>query len=168
MTETFDALWDRSAPKLRKFAYSLAKNRDDAEDLVSDAYIKCRRSFSGIENLQVFEVYAFRAVHRLHIDQAKRYKPLSTNSLATAEIPGGGTVFGEEWENFLTGSHDVSHIHVEELLDWMAPAERTLTQLRMMGLEFHEIGEAMGLTTTAVKSRHRRLRHNLRIAGYAA
>jgi DNA-directed RNA polymerase specialized sigma24 family protein len=54
------------------------------------------------------------------------------------------------------------------LLDWMAPKERTITQLRMMGLEFHEIGEAMGLTTTAVKSRHRRLRHHLWKAGYAA
>jgi RNA polymerase sigma-70 factor (ECF subfamily) len=168
MTQTFDALWERSAPKLRKFAYSLAKNRDDAEDLVSDAYIKCRRSFSGVRDTKVFEIYVLRAVHRLYVDQYRKYKPLSFTNRAVVDLA-GQVLDGDEWGDlYFVKSEDFTECHVEETLDSLAPKERTITQLRMMGLEFHEIAEAMGLSMTAVKSRHMRLRHNLRIAGYAA
>jgi RNA polymerase sigma-70 factor (ECF subfamily) len=170
MTQTFDALWERSAPKLRKFAYSLAKNRDDAEDLVSDAYVKCRRSFNGVRDTKVFEIYAFRAVHRLHIDEVRRPRAVSLREAARYAFGNSGRDHPDDIEDRIPEQTpaDTTLPEVERVLNWMGPKERTITQLRMMGLEFHEIGEAMGLTTTAVKSRHRRLRHHLWKAGYAA
>ncbi|MCS6775628.1 MAG: sigma-70 family RNA polymerase sigma factor [Chloroherpetonaceae bacterium] len=76
----FQKLVDRTYRQAYNMAYRLTGNRDDAEDLTQEAYLRAYRSFGTYNRQLPFESWFFRILSNLFIDLLRRrpkQKPLS-------------------------------------------------------------------------------------------
>jgi RNA polymerase sigma-70 factor (ECF subfamily) len=76
----FEKLVERTQRQAYNVAYRLTGNRDDAEDLTQDAYLRAFRSFDTYNRQLPFEGWFFRILSNLFIDRLRRrpkLKPLS-------------------------------------------------------------------------------------------
>lgn len=54
------------------YARALAKNREDAEDLVSDTILACYEKFDYLKDLAGFKGYVFKTIRSLHRQKHRR------------------------------------------------------------------------------------------------
>ena len=76
----FEKLVERTQRQAYNVAYRLTGNRDDAEDLTQEAYLRAYRSFGTYNRQLPFEGWFFRILSNLFIDLLRRrpkQKPLS-------------------------------------------------------------------------------------------
>ncbi len=76
----FEKLVERTQRQAYNIAYRMTGNRDDAEDLTQEAYLRAYRSFSTYNRQMPFESWFFRILSNLFIDLLRRrpkQKPLS-------------------------------------------------------------------------------------------
>lgn len=76
----FQKLMSRTQKQAYNMAYRLTGNRDDAEDLTQEAYLRAFRSFATYNRQLPFESWFFRILSNLFIDTLRRrpkQKPLS-------------------------------------------------------------------------------------------
>lgn len=76
----FEKLVERTQRQAYNVAYRLTGNRDDAEDLTQEAYLRAYRSFGTYNRQLPFESWFFRILSNLFIDLLRRrpkQKPLS-------------------------------------------------------------------------------------------
>lgn len=76
----FQALMERTQRQAYHMAYRMTGNRDDAEDLTQEAYLRAYRSFGTYNRQLPFESWFFRILSNLFIDVLRRrpkQKPLS-------------------------------------------------------------------------------------------
>lgn len=76
----FERLVGRTQRQAYNMAYRMTGNRDDAEDLTQEAYLRAYRSFSTYNRQLPFESWFFRILSNLFIDlmrRRSRVKPLS-------------------------------------------------------------------------------------------
>src|SRR5579872_6856762 len=76
----FERLVERTQRQAYNMAYRMTGNRDDAEDLTQEAYLRAYRSFSTYNRQLPFESWFFRILSNLFVDRLRRrpkQKPLS-------------------------------------------------------------------------------------------
>src|SRR5579872_6567627 len=76
----FERLVERTQRQAYNMAYRMTGNRDDAEDLTQEAYLRAYRSFGTYNRQLPFEGWFFRILSNLFIDLLRRrpkQKPLS-------------------------------------------------------------------------------------------
>jgi RNA polymerase sigma-70 factor (ECF subfamily) len=76
----FEKLVERTQRQAYNIAYRMTGNRDDAEDLTQEAYLRAYRSFGTYNRQMPFESWFFRILSNLFIDLLRRrpkQKPLS-------------------------------------------------------------------------------------------
>src|SRR5690242_7734404 len=76
----FEKLAARTQRQAYNMAYRMTGNRDDAEDLTQEAYLRAYRSFATYNRQLPFESWFFRILSNLFIDLLRRRpkkKPLS-------------------------------------------------------------------------------------------
>src|SRR6266481_1438858 len=76
----FEKLVERTQRQAYNMAYRMTGNRDDAEDLTQEAYLRAYRSFATYNRQLPFESWFFRILSNLFIDLLRRrpkQKPLS-------------------------------------------------------------------------------------------
>ena len=76
----FEKLIGRTQRQAYNIAYRMTGNRDDAEDLTQEAYLRAYRSFGTYNRQMPFESWFFRILSNLFIDLLRRrpkQKPLS-------------------------------------------------------------------------------------------
>ncbi|MBC7528226.1 MAG: sigma-70 family RNA polymerase sigma factor [Chthonomonadaceae bacterium] len=76
----FTRLMERTQRQAYNMAYRMTGNRDDAEDLTQEAYLRAFRSFGTYNRQLPFESWFFRILSNLFIDLLRRrpkQKPLS-------------------------------------------------------------------------------------------
>src|ERR1700753_1113327 len=73
----FDALWARHSMKAFKMAYRIARNREDAEDAVQDAWLKAYMHLSTFDGRSTFSTWVMRIAinSALQILRRKRVRP---------------------------------------------------------------------------------------------
>lgn len=84
--DRFEALLRPHIPALYRFAFHLAGNQDDAEDLVQDLLLRLyprREELAGIDKLRP---WLARVLYRLHIDRGRHQR---RSPVVYAEIGGG-------------------------------------------------------------------------------
>src|ERR1700733_1933032 len=78
--DEFERLVQRTQRQAYNIAYRMTGNRDDAEDLTQEAYLRAYRSFGTYNRQMPFESWFFRILSNLFIDLLRRrpkQKPLS-------------------------------------------------------------------------------------------
>lgn len=159
----FDELVRRYERRVYNFAYRMAGNYDDANDIASEAFIKVYNAIDTFRGDANFTTWLFRIVTNLYLDERKRSK-------AHMNIPLDEYIDLEESsvtrqiEDPSPGLQDL--IEAGERADVLARAICDLPDYqRIMVLLFHtqgksyeEIAEIIGLPIGTVKSRLNRAR----------
>ena len=127
---------------LFRFAYMRIGIREDAEDVVQDAFRRLREQ-TGIGNV---EQYVIRAVSNACTDYFRR-KPMRVVTLEQAEQVAVSEADRQIHEEFL---------RVNRLLDSLPPEQSEIVRLKCYDdLTFKQIAELQGIPEATVKSRYR-------------
>jgi RNA polymerase sigma-70 factor, ECF subfamily len=165
----FESLVARTQRQAYNMAYRMTGNRDDAEDLTQEAYLRAYRSFDKYDRALPFENWFFRILSNLFVDRLRRrpkQTPLSLNqSLTNADGEDDYTLeVADDSANPETQFlKDIVDERLQDALSGMPKDFRTAVLLcDVEGLSYEEIAKAMGTSIGTVRSRIHRGRLMLR------
>ncbi len=164
----FETLVARTQRQAYNMAYRMTGNRDDAEDLAQEAYLRAYRSFDKYNRALPFENWFFRILSNLFVDGLRRKpkqaalsldQPLSESSESdyVLEIPDSEN---DPQEMMM---HTVMDERIQCALAKLPKDFRTAVLLcDVDALSYEEIAKVMGTSIGTVRSRIHRGRKMLR------
>jgi RNA polymerase sigma-70 factor (ECF subfamily) len=164
----FESLVARTQRQAYNMAYRMTGNRDDAEDLAQEAYLRAYRSFDKYNRELPFENWFFRILSNLFVDGLRRKprqaplsldQPLSESSESdyVLEIPDSES---DPQEMMM---HTVMDERIQCALSKLPKDFRTAVLLcDVDALSYEEIARVMGTSIGTVRSRIHRGRKMLR------
>ena len=147
LSELFELNYDRIA----RFIASRVGDRDLAQDLASEVFVRAVESFGSFKRGDVpVEAWLFRIAHNLVIDHYRRAsKRKSVNIEDVPEIQGSSDLFREV-------ELKLSMERVAEVVAKLTPAQQEVISLRLVGeLSSEEAGRIMGRTPGAIRELQR-------------
>ncbi len=145
--------------RVYRLAYRLTGNRQDAEDLTQEVFVRVFRSLSSYTP-GTFEGWLHRITTNLFLDQARRKARIRFDALtddAESRIPSRGVTPDREVVEWLFDDD------VEAALRDLSPDFRAAVVLcDVEGLSYDEIADVLGLKLGTVRSRIHRGRTMLR------
>ncbi len=126
-------------------------SKSDEEDVAQKALTELVERSATVENPLAYLKVVLRREARSTREASRRSVPLD-------EVPGGEASAQDPW-----AAAD-SRIDAQRLLEPLAPTDRRLLRLASEGYSFAEIGEALGVTAGAARTRISRLRKKLSAA----
>lgn len=145
----FDRLIAATQDELIHFAYHRLGNRQDAEDVVQDAYVEAYRDRAKRKHIAAVRPYLFRVVGNRCIDLLRsslkqKMEPIVEENFSAEDNTLHTQLQREQWEQ------------ISCLLDAIPAKEAEVIRLRTYAeLSFAEIAEAVGSSVPTVKSRFR-------------
>jgi RNA polymerase sigma-70 factor (ECF subfamily) len=141
-------------PRLRRYARFLARNADQADDLVQECLT---RAVSNIERWQPgtnMNAWLLVILHNIFINEVKRRRPVLTSDGAI-EQHGGGTTGGQEERIYLN--------NVQQAFDKLSTDHKEiLLMIAVEGLQYEEAAAILNVPIGTVRSRISRARESLR------
>lgn len=155
MNRAIFATMEEQIPHLRRYARSLTRDADRADDLVQDAL---ERAISRIDKFKEgtnLRSWMFTIMHNVFIDQCRRTQRRGV------QVP------LEEWTsgNSQNASQDLTLEvrDVEQNLGHLRPSEREVIELvTLQGLKYEDAAARLEVAVGTVKSRLFRARENLK------
>ena len=164
-TDAFEALVAAYEKNVFNVALQMTGNREDAQDMTQEAFLKAYSSLSSFRGDSKFSSWLYRIVSNVCLDFKRRQGRRPSSAL---------TVEDDEGENIQLDIADESQSPeallerkmtreaVRAGLQQLPDEQRQILLLReIQGLSYEEIGEAMGLEAGTVKSRIFRARKKL-------
>jgi len=153
--------------RIFRLAMSITQNREDAEDVLQEAFLKAFEHLDQFQGNSKFYTWIVRIAVNQALMKLRKRKSDRTVSLDEQIDTGEDTVIREiaAWDpdpeqRF---SREEMHSILSEAIDGLAPIYRTVFTLRDVdGLSTEETAEALELSVPAVKSRLLRARLQLR------
>jgi RNA polymerase sigma-70 factor (ECF subfamily) len=165
----FEQLLERTQRQAYNIAYRMTGNRDDAEDLTQEAYLRAYRSFGTYNRQLPFESWFFRILSNLFIDLMRRkpkQKPLSLDQPVGDDEGDDNLLLQIADDNANPERNLMDSVMDERLqvaLSALPEAFRTAVMLcDVEGKSYEEIAQAMGSSIGTVRSRIHRGRTMLR------
>lgn len=163
----FSALIRQYEGKIFRLAMNITQNREDAEDVLQEAFLKAYEHLDQFQGNSKFYTWVVRIAVNQALMKLRKRKTDRSVSLDEQIDTGEDTVVREiaTWdpdpeERF---SREELHTILTGAIDELAPIYRTVFTLRDVdGLSTEETAEALELTVPAVKSRLLRARLQLR------
>jgi len=163
----FSTLIRQYEGKIFRLAMNITQNREDAEDVLQEAFLKAYEHLDQFQGNSKFYTWIVRIAVNQALMKLRKRKTDRTVSLDEQIDTGEDTVVREiaAWdpdpeERF---SRDELNAILTEAIDGLTPIYRTVFTLRDVdGLSTEETAEALDLTVPAVKSRLLRARLQLR------
>ena len=149
----------------QRFVFTLAlrfaKNREDAEEIAQDCFIKAYRSLNTFRNTSKFSTWLYSIVYTTAMTFLRK-KRLDIQSIDT-EV---GLLNVENHVSDLN-SDDLEHkskmVFVNRAIDQLLPDDAAVITLFYQGEQsLEEIGQALGMETNTVKVKLHRARHRLK------
>ena len=163
----FTELAERYQRNIFRLAQNITQNREDAEDVLQETFLKAYQHLPEFEGHSKFYTWIVRIAVNESLMKLRKRKWDKTVWLDEPVTVGEDTVAREiaVWED--NPEQRYSQEELREILDkavnGLAPPYRTVFALRdMEGLSTEETAEALDLTIPAVKSRLLRARLQLR------
>lgn len=167
----FESLAHRHLAPLNSFALKLARNRDDAEDLVSDTYLRALERWEQFRPGTNMRAWLFTILYHIFVSRKRRVSAREVLSTDDPDSPiGPETIVGEAdpegafYDSFI----DEEIVAAIEAL----PSEYRSAVLMsdVHGMRYADIAEVLGVPEGTVKSRLFRGRRILqgRLREYAA
>ena len=163
----FSELWERHSSTAFKVAYRITRNRDDAEDVVQDAWMKAYVHLETFHGRAKFSTWLTRIVVNSALMILRRKRAHPETSMEVTD--------GETWQHWEVAdpTKDVEELYVRhERLERLRRAICRLQPNLRNVIEIHqsndnsvkEIADLAGISVTATKSRLLRARTILRRA----
>jgi RNA polymerase sigma-70 factor, ECF subfamily len=162
--DAFQRLVERYESKVFRVAKSIARCREDAEEVMQDAFVQAYKNLSRFRGDSRFYTWLVRIAINEGLMKLRRRR-LNEISLDVQTEEGVGSCEIEDWK-----PNPEQHYSQEELrcilettISELSPGFRAVFQLRdVEGFTTEETAQALSLSPTAVKSRLRRARSHLR------
>ncbi|RYG40671.1 sigma-70 family RNA polymerase sigma factor [bacterium] len=161
----FEELLKRSNRQAYGLAYRLTGDRNEAEDLVQESFVRAFRFFHRYDESLPFTSWLYRIMANAHIDMMRRKGKIRTTSLDHGAGDGEAAWDVPDSESapdrlLLEGAMGAE---VQEGLNAMNPEFRTAVLLSdVEGMAYEEVAEIMGTSVGTVRSRIHRGRKQLR------
>ena len=135
---SYNKIVDQQADGLFRFAYSMCKDRDDAQDIVQDAFSKLWEKKDQVNPAKV-KSYLYTTAHHKVIDMFRKNKRFQKME----ETPTHLTTHQQ--------NHDLKSI-LDEALNTLSDIQKSVILLRdYEGYNYEEIAEVTGLNLSQVK-----------------
>jgi len=149
-------------------ALRMTRNRDDAEDLIQEAYLRAYRSFDKYNRALSFEAWFFRILSNLFVDRLRRkpnQAPLSLDQPLSKQGEGEFTLEIADCENDPAAQlmRSVMDERIQSALAKLPKRFRVAVLLYdVERLSYEEVARVMGTSIGTVRSRINRGRKLLR------
>ena len=166
-TGAFSQLISRYEGKIFRLAMNITQNREDAEDVLQEAFIKAYQHLDQFQGNSRFYTWAVRIAVNQALMKLRKRRSDRTVSLDEQIDTGEDTMVREiaAWDPDPEEQFSREELHgiLTEAIDGLEPIYRTVFNLRDVdGLSTEETAEALELSIPAVKSRLLRARLQLR------
>ena len=163
--EAFNTLMRRNEKTVVNLVYRFTGNRETAEDLAQEVFMRIYRASGRFEPRAKFFTFLYRVTVNLCRNHAAKAKRRQTSSL-DAPINGQDGPGRELVAPIGSAEDQVSRMElsevVREAVDSLPDQQREAVSLqRFQGLAYEEIAEVLNLSIPAVKSRIHRAKLNL-------
>lgn len=148
-------LYQRYADSIYRYCYRQLRNREAAEDATQIVFERAMTNLARFEGRSSFRAWIFAIAHNEVIDQVRRRRPVAdAAALDTLHDSGPGpeTLAIEQDE----------HDGLRRMLARLDDGDRHLIELRLSGLNDREIGDVLGISHSAVRTRQHRTLQRLR------
>ncbi|MCL5733760.1 MAG: sigma-70 family RNA polymerase sigma factor [Patescibacteria group bacterium] len=156
-SELFGVLTERYANFIYNFIYQYVKNREQAEDLVQETFLKVWKNLKRFDLTKKFKVWIFKIARNTVIDFFRKKKEINFSDIDKREeekeydIPDAGPTPSEIFER-----KEIQE-ETKKALSFLPLKYRlTLINYYQDQLNFREIAELNGESINTVKSRYRR------------
>ncbi|WP_085537519.1 RNA polymerase sigma factor [Massilibacteroides vaginae] len=160
-TASFACLLDRYSRPVYSLIARIVSNREDAEELAQDVFLKAFKNLSGFKGDSSFSTWLYRIAYNTAISATRKKKQ---EFLAIEDGQLDNTT-GEDLEIVYGSAQNEEQIkQLEAALELLSPEERALILLFYMeDKTIDEIREISGLTAVNVKTKLHRIRKKLYI-----
>lgn len=155
---TWEEIVERHHAQVYRLAWRLTGNREDAEDLTQETFVRVFRSLGTYKPTGRFEGWLHRITTNLFLDGARRSSKVAIHALPDGIVLPDGRGTAED-------VFDLTHLDVDiqRALDALPPAYRAAVVLcDLEGLPYEEIAKTLGVKLGTVQSRISRGRALLR------
>ena len=146
---------EASIPALRRYAWSLLRNNDDADDLVQDCLVRALDRLAMDPAIIAVRPWLFTIMHNVFVSRwrtARRRRAAAPGDAAAI----GDVAVGPEQDGALARRDLLSG------LDQLTEDQRqVLLLVSVEGLEYREVAQVLGVPVGTVMSRLSRARDNL-------
>lgn len=162
----FAELVNLYADKLYQLAYRLTGNRQEAEDVVQETFLRVYRNLERYDEKLKFSTWIYRIAANLCIDRLRKRRAvysLDAQSGEHEDLDGYSMLPGDdrtpESEVLLSETQQLVHRAIESL----PPKYKSVAVLRyLQDLSLQEIADVLGIPVTTVKTRVHRAREFMR------
>lgn len=167
--DAFNTLMQRNEKTVLNLVYRFTANREVADDLAQEVFLRIYRASGRFEARAKFFTYLYTVTLNLCRNygvRAKRHQATSLN--ASKEGQNGGDMPARELVDPIGSAEEqVSRLElsavVREAVESLPEQQREAVSMqRFQGLSYEEIAEALSLSVPAVKSRIHRAKLNLK------
>jgi RNA polymerase sigma-70 factor (ECF subfamily) len=161
--DAFNRLILRYHHMLVVFAMRLARDKDEAEDIASEAMIRAHRSLAGFRGNAAFSTWLCRIVTNCHLDRKKRASRRPTVSLdlpyADEFCPRRDQIADDAPSPFEEASRERAFARLLSAMDRLPATQRELlVSFHVKGEAYEQIASRLGVPLGTVKSRLNRAR----------
>ena len=159
----FEALFERHRALVYRFAYQMTSRRDDAEDVVQEAFVRAYQNLHRYRDEAKFTTWLLRIVTNLCTDQARMSQ--RRTSLEQQEAKGAldWMTIGDPYDPVQGLEEDRRKIALRKALNALPAHHRSVIVLRdIEEREYPEIASILGCTVGGAKLRVLRARRALR------
>jgi RNA polymerase sigma-70 factor (ECF subfamily) len=165
-SEAFGELVRRYESKVYRLARRMTDSREDAEDVLQEAFIKAFRSISGFKGKSKFSTWLYRITVNLALMKRRARKHIIESldePIATKDGDIRRDVGDPSGDPLTLLILKESREMLDKAMDDLYPSSRAVFVLRHIeGMSTEETGEVLDISLAAVKSRLHRARHALR------
>ncbi|RJX39199.1 RNA polymerase sigma factor SigW [Paenibacillus pinisoli] len=164
--QAFAELVDLYQDKLFHMAYRMLNNRQEAEDVVQDTFLRVYKNLERFDETLKFSTWIYRIATNLCIDRLRKRKPTYSLDAESQEYDGldGYSMIPSdnrtpESELILSDTQRIIHQAMESL----PPKYKSVMMLRyIQDLSLQEVGDILDMPVTTIKTRVHRGREFLR------
>lgn len=159
-TASFAWLVNRYKSHIVSVAWGILQNREDAEEVAQDAFVKAYMSLRELTHEEAFYQWLVTIVTRLSLNRKKAIARRREEITEMAEEQGASrlTVASEEADRIVTRET------VRQALRGLSEEKRTVLILReLQGFSYEEIAKMLELPLGTIKSRIHAARNELKI-----
>ncbi len=156
----FALILDRYLASVYQFAYRYVQDREEAEDVAQEAFVRAWKNLKSFDASRNFKTWLFAIAKNAALDFLKKKKPLLFSRIIEDEerldsflapYMGNAELPDEIFEGKLAAAE------MGRALDALPPAYKKVLSMRYNdNLKFREIADALGEPIDTVKSKHRR------------
>jgi RNA polymerase sigma-70 factor, ECF subfamily len=160
--QDFEKIYSKEADAIFRYVISRVSNRQEAIDIVQDAFLKFWQAFIGERDIKNTRSFLFTITRNNIIDWYRKRKYLSLEALAESDEDSGTVEIPDEKSfNEIEISAEASLIL--KAMNKLSPKYKETIHLRFVGdLPPSEISEILGITPNAVSVRLNRGLEELR------